>query len=563
MILLLISFVAGILTILAPCTLPLLPVIVGSSVTTVDGKKPGMRKAFVIAGSLGASIILFTLFLKVSTLFIQVPASTWSIVSGVIILIFGIVTLFPKVWEKIPFIAKLNRKSNTVLATGYKKQSFWGDVIIGASLGPVFSTCSPTYFIILATVLPQSLALGVTYLFAYAIGLVGILLVVAYFGQKFANKLGGISDSSGKFKKVLGIIFIIIGILVLTGVDKKLEKKLLESGFGDVSKLEQKLLRLNDKTEDTGEVKPAPELVKPSGFVNTDGKAITLAELKGDKVILLDVWTYSCINCQRTIPYLNAWYDKYKEYGFEIVGVHTPEFAFERLQENVEQEVEKFGIKYPVVLDNDYATWNAYGNQYWPRKYLINVDGNIVYDHIGEGDYAETEREIQKALVELNQRKGNTVVIPTDIVNPNVATPERSKVKSPEVYFGAGRNQLLANGTSQKTGVQDFVVPDMQSLRTNALYLGGKWNVGFESATSESAGKITFKYDAKNVYMVARSENAGGIPVTIKRDGVVIKTITVQADSLYTLIEGSDYGTHILEIEVPAAGFEIFTFTFG
>jgi len=142
--------------------------------------------------------------------------------------------------------------------------------------------------------------------------------------------------------------------------------------------------------------KPAQEISTPDGFVNTD--SISIGELIGKKVILVDFWTYSCINCQRTTPYLNAWYEKYHDQGLEIIGLHTPEFEFEKDYNNVKAAVEKFGIKFPVVLDNDYSTWAAYRNQYWPRKYLIDIDGYIVYDHIGEGAYDETEAKIQEAL---------------------------------------------------------------------------------------------------------------------------------------------------------------------
>lgn len=141
----------------------------------------------------------------------------------------------------------------------------------------------------------------------------------------------------------------------------------------------------------------APEIINPSGFINTDGQPITLQELKG-KVILVNFWTYTCINCKSTLPYLNDWYSRYKDQGFEIVGVHTPEFSYEKVMSNVQNAVAKENINYPVVLDNDYSTWNAYSNHYWPRKYLINKDGYIVYDHIGEGDYDGTEKAIQNAL---------------------------------------------------------------------------------------------------------------------------------------------------------------------
>lgn len=561
MLLLIISFLAGVLTILAPCTLPLLPVIIGSAVNGQGQAKPNLRKASVIALSLGVSVIVFTVLLKISTIFIQIPESAWSLISGIIILIFGFISLFPTLWERIPFVAKLNQRSNKLMSEGYKKQSITGDIIIGASLGPVFSTCSPTYFIILATVLPQSLAFGMLCLLAYAAGLAGVLMLVAFLGQKIVARLGGISDTHGWFKRSLGILFIVLGLAILTGVDKKIESQLLQSNFFDVTKLEQKLLQLNDDSADVKGTQ-APEIVKPSGFINTNGKPITIAEYKGEKVVLLDIWTYSCINCQRTIPYLVAWDKKYRDLGLEIIGLHTPEFAFEQVQANVEKAVDGFGIEYPVVLDNDYATWNAFGNNYWPRKYLIDGEGTIVYDHIGEGDYAKTEREIQKALVALNQKKGNRVVIPMTLVSISGGKDNNAgKVKSPEIYFGSQRNEYLGNGTAKKTGEQTFVLP--ADIKSNTLYFEGKWNIGIEEAKSVGAGKIVFKYNAGEVYMVASSALPSGIEVTIKKDGQIVKKLTIKDNILYSLIEDGDYGEHLLEIEIPETGFEAFTFTFG
>lgn len=596
MILLIISFIAGVLTILAPCTLPLLPVIIGGSVSdipqqpdTTDSsdlsgvpnnskRKHHMGRAYTVAISLGISVILFTLLLKVSTLLINIKPEVWAVISGIVILLFGLISIFPTLWEKIPLVAKLNVKSNKVLGIGYQKKSIVGDVIIGASLGPVFSTCSPTYFVILATVLPQSLYLGLVYLCVYALGLVLALLSIAYVGQKLVSKLGGISDTRGWFKKGLGVLFILIGLSIIFGLDKKAELALAQSGFFDISKVEQKLLQLGDKNKSIrldGSYNqiPAPEIAAPSGFINTEGKPITLAQYQGKKVVLVDFWTYSCINCQRTTPYLNAWYEKYKDQGLEIVSIHTPEFAFEKVQSNVQNAVEKLGIKYPVVMDNEFSTWNAFKNQYWPRKYLINSEGAIIYDHIGEGDYFETERAIQGALQELNNKLGTGKEVSTGITMPsNTIKTNAGSVSSPEVYFGARRNQLLANGKAGKTGEQSFVLPeraiqgngdDVRKVESNRLYLKGVWSISAESATAQSAGEIVFKYEAGKVYMVASSAAPEGSKIRIFKDGKLVQTITVKANALYTLIDGNDYGEHILEIEIPEAGFEAFTFTFG
>lgn len=232
-----IAFIAGILTVLAPCILPLLPVVIGSSASGRSKATP-----YIVVASLGASIILFTLLLKVSTAFISIPQSFWTYLSGGILVFFGVTLLFPKVWESIPGLSKATVSSNKLLGSGHKKKSVWGDVIIGAALGPVFSTCSPTYFVILASVLPASFALGMVYLLVYVLGLSLVLLLIAILGERFASRLTNLSDPNGTFKKGLGLLFVLLGILVVLGLDKKLEAAILDSGYFDITKVEQKLL---------------------------------------------------------------------------------------------------------------------------------------------------------------------------------------------------------------------------------------------------------------------------------------------------------------------------------
>jgi len=340
MLLLLISFIAGILTVLAPCILPLLPVIIGRSITDTT---PSRKRLFVVVASLGISVILFTLLLKASSLLIDIPQDFWKWISGGIIFLFGLTMVFPNLWEKFSFANTLSVKSNKVLTKGYQKNSVWGDVIIGASLGPIFSACSPTYFVILATVLPVSLFLGITYLFTYVLGLSLALIVVALLGERIMAKVGKVSDPRGWFKKIFGVIFILVALAIISGYDKKLQISLLDAGFLDVTKIEQKLLEkkdvsingtasidenieVEDKTkmneesflnikEKNKKFALAPDISTPDGFINTNNLPITISEFKGKKVVLLDIWTYSCINCQRTIPYLNQWYKEYEDEG--------------------------------------------------------------------------------------------------------------------------------------------------------------------------------------------------------------------------------------------------------
>ncbi len=573
-----ISFFAGMLTVLAPCILPLLPVIIGSSVTARSKATP-----YVVVSSLALSIIAFTFLLKASTALIAIPPETWTYISGGILLIFGLTLVFPGLWEAVPGMARFSASSNKLVGTGYQKKNFWGDVVVGAALGPVFSTCSPTYFVILASVLPASFALGTLYLLAYVLGLIAVLLPLALLGERFASKLERIADPKSWFKRVVGILFVLIGLLIVTGIEKKLETAIVGSGFFDVTQIEQKLLaEQNGSTELTPEgtasteVAPeqgtlraiqksvkfpkAPELVAPDAYLNTDGAPITIGQFKGKKVVLIDFWTYSCINCKRTTPYLNAWYDKYEKDGLVIIGVHTPEFAFEHLPENVQAAIKSEGIAYPVVLDNEYATWNAFKNQFWPRKYLIDIDGYVVYDHAGEGAYAETEAAIQKALQERAVRLGIDMDVTAGTAKPEDAiTVDSRKVKSPETYFGSARNELLANGRVGVVGEQVFSVP--VNISPNSLYLGGTWNIVSEYAESKSAGSIIFGYEAKNVYITAGS--AGGVEAEIYKDGVFVKNVLIKNETLYPLIQDSEYGQHTLRIVVPKAGLQAFTFTFG
>lgn len=233
-----IAFISGVLTVLAPCILPLLPVVIGSSASGRSKATP-----YIVVASLAVSIILFTFILKVSTALISIPPQFWTYVSGGILGFFGITLLFPGVWEKIPGLSKMTIRSNKLLGSGHKKKSVWGDVIVGAALGPVFSSCSPTYFVILASVLPASFALGALYLTAYVAGLALILLLIAILGERFASRLTGFSDPKGWLKKGLGVLFIILGVLIISGFDKKFQTFLVSNDYFDITKVEQRLLQ--------------------------------------------------------------------------------------------------------------------------------------------------------------------------------------------------------------------------------------------------------------------------------------------------------------------------------
>lgn len=315
--------------------------------------------------------------------------------------------------------------------------------------------------------------------------------------------------------------------------------------------------------------KKAPQLQGISGYINTDAEEFK-EQLKG-KVVLYDIWTYSCINCQRTLPYITAWNEKYSGMGLVIVGIHSPEFEFEKDINNVQMAVEKFGIKYPVVLDNDKVIWKAFENRYWPRKYIADHEGYIRYDHIGEGAYDETEKMIQQLLKERSASLGIDVAAAQPLVDLKEFKYGSS---TPELYFGYdfafGRNQL-GNPEGFKPQ-QDVTYAPQQNLQSNHFYLEGTWkNLEDRMILVSETGKIKIPYFAKQVNIVA----AGESELTILLDGKLIsssyagsdvtdngKVITSES-TLYNLVNAAESAGHIIEIQVNRPSFEIYTFTFG
>jgi thiol-disulfide isomerase/thioredoxin len=309
------------------------------------------------------------------------------------------------------------------------------------------------------------------------------------------------------------------------------------------------------------------ELAGIAGYINAE--PFKLADYVGKKVILVDFIDYTCINCQRTFPYLNDWYAKYKDQGLEVVAIHTPEFSFEKEKSNVEKGAQQFGLKFPIVLDNDYATWNAYHNQYWPHKYLIDIHGNVVYDHIGEGSYDETEQKIVQAL---NQRK--MFLNESGVVTAGKTAPAPMiQTRSPETYFGAFRNENFGNGRPYTLGEAAFTLP--ATLETNAYYLGGTWKLEKEYAENQSAdSRVSFVFNAAHMYIVAQTVDGSMISAKILIDGKQISAdqsgadvkdgvLKIDASRLYNLYSSSSAESHRIDIIFSKPHVRIFTFTFG
>lgn len=258
-----ISILAGVLTVLAPCILPLLPVVIGAS---ESGERKISKRALVVISSLSVSVIVFTLLLKATTLLIDIPQVFWNWFSGIIIILVGVAILFPSFWAKIPYVNKLSLLSNKAVGTGYQKKSYTGDMLIGLALGPVFTTCSPTYLFIIATVLPAAFFTGFAYLLGFTVGLALALLLIAYFGQSIVNLLTNRFDSAGYVKKIFGVLIIVVGLAILTGFDKKVETFILDSGYGATIEFENSLLERFAPSEVMPEVRQgAYEIITLAG----------------------------------------------------------------------------------------------------------------------------------------------------------------------------------------------------------------------------------------------------------------------------------------------------------
>jgi cytochrome c biogenesis protein CcdA/thiol-disulfide isomerase/thioredoxin len=546
----------------------MLPIILGGSLA---GEKKDRWRPYIITASLVVSLIVFTILLKASTALIGIDPRVWSIGSGLLVVTLGIFMLFPMLWAQM--IGRLGIEHRTQGLLGKAYQSGNGTlsaVLIGAALGPVFSSCSPTYAWVIATVLPESALRGVFYLAIYCLGVASSLLAIALLGRRLLQKIKWAANPGGWFQRAIAVLFILVGIFVATGWDKKIQTYLVDKDILNLIQLEQKLVPSDDSSpapstkssnKQRFNIAPydAPDFTNIASWLNSE--PLTLANVKG-KVVLVDFWTYSCINCQRTQPYLNAWYSKYKDAGFEIIGVHAPEFAFEKVPENVKRAIADENILYPVALDNDFATWRAYRNQYWPAKYLVDKDGQVRYTHFGEGAYDETERTIQALLKE----SGNAVTAPLEAAQKGSSV---RRGQTPETYLGYDRAARFMN-TEQFVADKPVTYTTAQSVNSDSWSLGGSWQMGGESSQSLAQDTtLTLKFSARYVHLVMSGPPGARITTTVAGqlvpDGTDSKnsSVTLDGPRLYTLVSLNQFMTdQTLKLTFPA-GVTINAFTFG
>lgn len=568
MLLILFAFIAGIVTVLSPCILPLLPIILSSSQTHGGKRRPvGIVLGFI------ASFTFFTLFLSSIVRLTGIPSTLFRNVSIIILLIFGISMVVEAFQTKVErlFQVFISKTPNTSQQTG-----FFGGIVIGLSLGLLWTPCvGPILASIISlalsgTVTAHSIVITLAYATGTAIPMFGIILA----GSTALERISFLKRNTITIRKGFGIIMILVAIAIFFNVDRKIQTLFINAfpSYGtnltkieDVSLIRKELENMGTQSNtniigkpmDQPMGIPAPEFIPTGSWFNSD--PFSLTDLRG-KVVLVDFWTYSCINCRRTLPYLQKWWEKYKDRGFVLVGVHSPEFEFEKDRANVQGAINEFGLTYPIFQDNDFKTWRSYSNRYWPAKYLVDKNGFIRYTHFGEGKYDETEAFIQNLLEEAGAE--------ADMENISNSTYS-IEAKTPETYLGSNRIERFAS--------KENIIPEKPTTYTLPEFLdkhnfafGGVWSVFPEYALAGKEARIHINFDAKQVFLVARPRNEKAI-MRVYVDGEIQYAgadvengeVIVTKDELYELVHLETPGQHILSIEFPDGEIEVYAFTFG
>lgn len=569
LLLLVFAFLAGIVTVLSPCILPLLPIILSSSGTSGKQKPFGVVVGFVI------SFTFFTLLLSTIVRLSGVSAESLRFLSILILLIFGTSLLIPAIQLQTEILfSRLANKAPSMKG----KSSFFGGVVIGLSLGLLWTPCvgpilaSVISLALTGTVNAQAFAITFAYAFGTAIPMFTIMLL----GSHALQKVPWLASNTGMIQKAFGMLMMVTAIGIYFNVDRRFQTFVITTfpqygvgltRFEDTAVIKDQLNKLNDQPVNEDAIGkpmqesrgvPAPELQVNGKWFNSD--PLQIKDLRG-KVVLIDFWTYTCINCQRTLPYLKSWWEKYADKGLVIIGVHSPEFEFEKSQENVQQALSDFSIPYPIMQDNEFLTWKAYDNRYWPAKYLLDVNGSIRYTHFGEGEYDETEKMIQELLSERGE----------DISSEEV-TNESYEIyaRTPELYLGYSRIQYLASPEKIiPESPAEFTSPNQ--LPRNSFGFQGVWTVTPEYAAANTGSALFLNFDAKEVFLVARPKNDIAGKMKVYMDGELQAfgadsqngEVTIDVDRLYKLIKLPASGRHNLKIEFLDSEIEIYAFTFG
>ncbi len=545
-----IGFLAGVITAISPCVLPVLPILLAGGAT---GRKP-LR---IIAG-LVSSFVVFTLFATWLLDRLGLPQDLLRNIAIALLFVVAATLLIPRLaqWIEKPF-AGLTR----FRAGG-------GGFVLGASLGLVFVPCAgPVLAAISVKAATESVGWEVIVLtIAYAAGAAVPMLLIAYGGQQLAGRL---RSQAPRLRLISGVVVAVVALAFAFNLDTRASTWLpgytaalqnpIEQSKAAQRALEsithrKSILAATTTTIPTAQPGPgasglpilnpaAPAIIAGGDWFNT--KPLTLAGLRG-KVVLLDFWTYSCINCLRTLPHLESWYSTYHRYGLQIIGVHSPEFAFEHVSSNVKAAIKRLGIKYPVVQDNNFATWNAYGNEYWPADYLIDQQGRIRAYSTGEGGYSEMEQNIAELLGVAS------------VTAPPVPDLTPVGAQTPESYLGYVRLDPTRYVGSPIAKNRLASYPAKAKVPLDALSYSGMWTVGPDEAVAGKGAGLTLHFQGHDVYLVL----GGRGKVNVSVPGEAARSVDVDSYKLYTLENSKASKSALLKLSF-SPGVQAYAFTFG
>ena len=564
MLLFLLAYLGGILTILSPCILPVLPFVFARA------DRPFLRNGLPLLAGMAITFAGVATLAAVGGGWAVAANSAGRWIAVVLLGAFALLLIFPHLADRAmrPLVGlgeRLSRKGS--------EDRIGGSLLLGVATGLLWAPCAGPILGIILTGAALSGASVTTagLLLAYALGaatsLAGALLIG---GKVFAAMKRSIGAGEGA-RKALGVL-ILAGVAVIAlGLDTRVLSRLSTAQtFGFEHRLAQLLgMEGEELTTQTGGMLPVEGALPPlDGAVQwLNSPPLTREQLKG-KVVLIDFWTYSCINCIRSVPFTNAWYDRYKDQGLVVIGIHAPEFAFERNPANVRKAVADFGIRYPVALDNNLAIWRAFDNRYWPAHYLADAQGRIRYHHFGEGRTDETEAAIRALLAEKGAKLGD---LSKASASGASAAADFAAIRSPETYVGSARAKNLL---SERVGTDLFHLT--RPLLLNEWGLTGRWKVEPQRAVSNASGaSIAYRFRARDLHLVLGSTSGEPVRFRVTVDGKApgndhgmdIDTSgngRVTGQRLYQLIRQKDPGRErLFTIEFLDPGVEAYAFTFG
>lgn len=574
-VLILFAFLAGFVTVLSPCILPVLPIVLSGSIGGGHKKPLGIVTGFIL------SFTFFTLFLTTIVKATGLSSDFLRTSSVVIILLFGVSLLLPS-FQAI--MEKLFTRLSSFVPISQRGTGFGAGLLLGLSLGLIWTPCVgpiiASVITLAATSTVNSAAVLIT--LSYSLGTALPMLAITYGGRKLLLRVPWLLRSTAKIQKVFGVVMILTALAIFFNLDRTFQSFVLtkfpQYGIG-LTRIEDnnivakalRQLRAPDINErDMG--KPmnevsnnnnyplAPEIQPGGQWFNS--APLTIGSLRG-KVVLVDFWTYSCINCIRTLPYIKNWYEKYEDKGLVVIGVHSPEFEFEKDPKNVQSAITDFELKYPIVQDNNFDTWKAYQNQYWPAKYLIDRYGKVRYTHFGEGEYDTTEAMIQKLLSEDGQK------VDDKIENADYDVES----VTPELYLGYERAQYLAS-PEKIAKEKSAMYSTPQDLPLNYFAFSGELSINAQNINPSQYATLTLHFASKDVYLVMRPAHGLEGAVKVFLDGKLVKSqssgedvvngvVHVTSDRLYKLINLEKAGEHTIKLQFLDGNIEAFAFTFG